>query len=468
MNSTDLPMFEAATPAIRIRGVHLDLKGLPPPFPRLLQWVELVAALKFNLILVEWEDTFPWKFDTRLRGETVYSEEEIARFAEACRKHKIEIVPLVQSLGHAENVLAKAGYESLREVAHRTDVFHPLHPGSADLIATMLEEVLELLPETRRFHLGCDEADTLGQHPASRACIETHGVAALYRQHLAPLIDYLEARQIRPLLWHDGMVHWPMEELVQLGRRVDLVVWGYTGDPADPATYHHRLPHAQQLQAAGCRLWAATAFKGASGANSDRPDTDRLQTATLGWIALAPRFCWEGVIATGWSRYASGRIQTEPFDAALDSLVNTAAILHDGAAPGLARCEAWLDAHGEGDLFRQRKAALERLTLHTRKAWDFLRHLEEQLALLAVEPGRAHSGIEEVLLDILATQLADQEKAAAEVEMLLEASVAKPWMAQYNRVRIAPIRAALERLRLSLTSFSKPGTSKAPAIAIQG
>src|SRR5690606_7931137 len=127
-----------------------------------------------------WEDMFPWQFDPRLRSESCYTEAEVREFAEVCRQHGIEIVPLVQSLGHAENVLSKSGYEDLREVGYRSDVFHPLHPESPKVIQKMVTEVLELLPETRWFHLGGDEAYTLGKHPASQTFIQEHGMAQLY------------------------------------------------------------------------------------------------------------------------------------------------------------------------------------------------------------------------------------------------------------------------------------------------
>ncbi|EIQ01874.1 hypothetical protein OpiT1DRAFT_00450 [Opitutaceae bacterium TAV1] len=106
----------------------------------------------------------------------------------------------------------------------------------------------------------------------------------------------------------------------------------------------------EKLHAAGCTLWAATAYKGADGPGANLPDTGRRQIATQAWVELTPRFALRGVFATGWSRYASGRIQVTPLDGALDSLVNTAVILHEGHPPagGIGDCMTWLDAAGAG------------------------------------------------------------------------------------------------------------------------
>lgn len=455
MTHQHVPIFKKASPTTPQRGVHLDLKGLPPPFPHLLEWVDLFARLRLNIILVEWEDTFPWDCDPRLRGRTYYTRAEIRRFAAACDAHGIEIIPLVQSLGHAENVLGKPGYELLRELPHRTDVFHPLHPDSSRIVCQMIEEVIAFLPNIKRFHLGGDEADTLGQNPASKAYAAEYGMPALYRQQLEPLIEMLESHSIRPILWHDELVDWPMEDLATFARRIDLMVWGYTGDPRDSATYHYRLPHAEKLHAAGYQLWAASAYKGANGAGSNRPIPSRLQMATQGWVDLHERFSWAGVIATGWSRYASGRIQTEPMDAALDSLVNTAVILHDGVPPedGLETCIAWLDTQAEGSGFRECKAAMEELTLRVDKAWEWIRHLEEQAALLEAEPGRAQSGIEEVLFNLLQTEVHALDGIALRVEKSLRGKVMEPWASQYHQVRRQPIKTAAARLQTLLNGI---------------
>ncbi len=459
--STCNSLFHNTPPVVPVRGVHLDLKGLPPPFSCLIEWVELFGALKFNAILVEWEDTFPWSCDESFRGRTVYTPQEIHAFSLTCERLGIEIIPLVQSLGHSENVLGKPKYVGLREVPERTDVFHPLNPLSSEIVRQMVDDVVALLPGIRRFHLGGDEAQTLGRHPASATHVEQHGKASLYLRQFDPLIAHLEALQIRPLFWHDEFTHWSSDELSQIAQRADLVVWGYSGDPCDPDTYHHRLPDIQKLRAAKCTLWAATAFKGADGPGSNLPVPMTRQVATIGWVQMQEAMEWEGIFATGWSRYTSGRIQTEPMEAALDSLVNTAAILHNGHLPqgGIATCEGWLDAYGKGDLFRSCKAAMSKLTHHANRAWDLIRFIEEQIANVEVEPGRIHSGIEEVLLDLLKEELASLDKAEKEGRAAFEGCVDDGWLDHYFQVRLRPIQLATTRQENRLRESGLIGTA---------
>ena len=81
-------LFRGRTPRIPGRGVHLDLKGMPPSFPRLLQIVDICADLRVNFLLVEFEDMFPWTKHI-LRSKNAYKPAEIERFRLRCRRHGI-------------------------------------------------------------------------------------------------------------------------------------------------------------------------------------------------------------------------------------------------------------------------------------------------------------------------------------------------------------------------------------------
>lgn len=199
------------SPAVSLRGVHLDLKGFPPELGRLIELLDVIAAARYNVLLVEWEDMFPWTVDIRFRGETAYSPEQVNRFHKEAFARGLEIIPLVQCLGHMETPLSVPGYESLREVSDRADVLNVLAPGAGDLIARMVDDVLTLCPDVRRFHLGGDEAWTFGTHPDTRAFAEQHGKDRLYLQHIEPVLDRLIAQNIRPMV----------EELAGITRRLN-------------------------------------------------------------------------------------------------------------------------------------------------------------------------------------------------------------------------------------------------------
>lgn len=441
---------QASCPAKR--GIHLDLKGLAPTFSRLLELVGLFEKLRFQCILVEWEDMFPWRCDKRLRNPNAYTEAQVVAFSKKCEACGLEIIPLVQSLGHAENVLRLPGNEALREVPGRTDVFHPLNPEASNMVKRMVEDVLNLIPSVDYFHLGGDEIFTLGQNPRTEDYLNKNGAAALYLLQLEPTLQLLETKSIRPMLWHDEIVQWENDQIRKISQRVDLVVWGYTGDPRIPETYHYRLPHVEKLSRLGSSLWGATAYKGADGPKANLTSARDREKATIGWANLAKDFDLKGVFATGWSRYASGRVQVTPIDSALDSLVNTAAILYAGQAleGGLDGSIAWLEAVGEGPIFHSLQGILSNITNLSERSWNWVRELEEQVANLALEPARSNSGIEEIIFELFIADIQSIKEAVKQLESTLQGYVMPSDIEYFCRSRILPIETAAESLRLRL------------------
>jgi hypothetical protein len=122
-------IFEEADAVVKHRGVHLDLKGLQPTANRLLALLELFAAARYTFVLVEWEDSFPWTVDERFRSPTAYSPDEITACVERARELGLELIPLVQCLGHMQTPLSVPGYEALREIPDKESDLNPLASG---------------------------------------------------------------------------------------------------------------------------------------------------------------------------------------------------------------------------------------------------------------------------------------------------------------------------------------------------
>jgi hexosaminidase len=458
--------LQQQNPVVQNRIVHIDLKGVPPTFPRLLELLTLFRHMRFTAVLMEWEDVFPWQFDTRLQAPHAYSVKEIHTLAQHCNELELELIPLVQTLGHSENVLRQEGYEALREVPTRTDVFHPLHPDAPGLVRQMVMDVFKLLPDIRYFHLGGDEVYTLGTHPESRSFVQNNGISALYLHQLNPVFQELEARDIRPILWHDEVASWTPEEIKPFAERADLMVWGYTGDPRDPETYHHRLPQVKKLASLGCRLWAATAYKGADGPWANLPDTPQRAKATRGWVELSKEYDFQGVVCTGWSRYASGRIQVTPIEGALDSLLFMAVLLVTGVpSDSMAECRQWLEGRPEAKGVSKIRSTLERFSQHVNASWNWVRQLEEQQAHLEFEPHRAGSGIEGMLIDLLEKELASAHQLGVELEHELTGLIPDTLGCYYRRSRLEPLQAAFQRLKQHVSTCQTSSTNHATSVA---
>lgn len=325
-------LLSRRSPAVPLRGVHLDLKGNPPTPRRLLGLLDLFAALRLNVVLAEWEDTFPWRYP-ELRSPTAYPPGLVRRFFARARELGIEVIPLVQCLGHAENVLSRKRFQALREIRDNVAEFCPSNPKSARLVIEMVDDVLDLAGgRIRWFHLGGDEAWHMGSCPRCRRVVSTRGKGELYLRHVGPILDHLGRFGLKPILWDDMMRHWPAASLRQLADRADLMAWSYSADPVRPKS-HFTEDHLRSFRRAGITVWAGSAYKGGDGADRDVPDLAARCRNNLAWIRLCRRHSLTGMVATAWSRYNTMHIQCETIESSLDALVLAAAIMWDGADP---------------------------------------------------------------------------------------------------------------------------------------
>jgi hypothetical protein len=357
-----------------------------------VELLDILAAARINCVLVEWEDQYPWSTYPEIRNETAYSEKTVRQFLARAKALKIEVIPLVQCYGHLENVLSKPRLIGLRELPDHPADLCPFHPDSQKLILGLIDDVLKTHEgRIRRFHLGGDEARTLGSCPKCKAFVEKYGKAALYLQHVAPFLKHLNQRGLRPILWDDMMREWPMDALRDLSADAELMCWSYGSDPFKWL----KKEFPGRFMKAGVTLWGASAFKGGDGPRLDVPNLANRMSNEVAWAKEAQRRKMAGVVATGWSRYSTFTVPCEGIEASLDSLVLAGAALWDGWLPKDAVAQARkLLCSG-----KMKKAAGERFlrcldASQKMEKWkaDFAARMEsyQAMAFIAGEPDRAN------------------------------------------------------------------------------
>ncbi len=448
-----------------IRALHLDLKGLPPTAARLAALPRLIAAAGYTAILVEWEDQFPWA-DARYRSETAYTPAEVADFHRAASAAGLEVIPLVQCLGHLETFLRPPGNAALRELEERVDVLNPLAPGAADLITGLVDEVLAATPGCRHLHLGGDEAWSFAANPATAAYAERHGRAALYLHHARPLCTRLAERGVRPLLWHDMMADWDDAGLAAIAPLADLCAWGYhrydrsrfpwlrattpaEDDAGGPLLYggpHPVGPHLlERFHRAGIRLWGAGCFRGGGSEpmHQDVVDTAERLGNARDWLELGRQVPLAGLIATGWARNTTDGPQKQPLDACLDTLV-AVGLAWSGGDPGQAATV--LAAAGEGERAATCRAQMARLYRHRSEAWANAIRLREMRACHASDPRRRSPLLAGQLLGYLRDHVLALLRLEPEILTGFAGLVPECWLRRYLAERLAPLREELHQL----------------------
>jgi hypothetical protein len=426
---------------IPVRAVHLDLKGVPPTPARLLKLPEIVAGLGFNALLVEWEDTFPWRVNAAIQNEAAYTLEEVAAFHAAAAEHGVQVIPLVQCLGHMEFALKLPEYAPLRETEGDINVLNPLADGARELISDLAKDVIAATPGLTHFHLGGDEAWSLGTNPDTKEWIETKGKGSLYLHHVEPILDELNAAGIRPMLWHDMMTDWDSDALKRLAEKADLVLWWYQKDPRVDGGDHINDPIITRFEEHGIQMWGGSAYKGADGPHVDLPDYTERELNAVAWYEIARDHKLQGVIATAWSRYSHCGTQCEPIDAALDSLANHGFIFTDGKVPAGGRddCLAALEQIGERELFDRCYAVTKELADFRTNTWGSIRDLLEIMHCHSSDHSRwvGSATYADKFAGTLTWQVDDLSKRMHET---FDSLIPAVWVDRYLAERLEPIR----------------------------
>lgn len=437
--------FLHSEPAIVFRGIHLDLKGLPPTRSRLLEILDLLSAARINCVLVEWEDTYPWKKYPELKNQTAYSIPMVEKFLKKAEKLGIEIIPLVQSFGHLENILSKKRFKKFREITNNVSDLCPLTNGSCEIILDMINDILLTHRNIRYFHIGGDEVWSLGSCEKCQNFIKKNGKAALYLYHIEPILEFLNSKGIRPIVWDDMMRKWNIYELKKIGKYTDLMCWSYARDPFIFITRQT----IEKFIKAGCTIWGASSFKGSDGPYVDIPDFQARITNMLEWVKYAKTMNLKGVVATGWSRYNTFSSPCESIETCLDTLVLSGKIAWDGQVPDNPSLWAknFLDYCQKNSIrtahFKACRSTSEQLQNWRNSAFSRLRHYLHQTHL-AGEPERLHVFRKKELKNSQIEALKRVKHFAKNWEKYHKNLVPQLWIKKYTLSRIEPVRKITE------------------------
>ncbi len=311
--------------------VHLDLKGLPPSPNRFIKLPEFFASLGINGILVEWEDTFPYKSVPEMKAKYTYSMKTIREFLRRSQRLGLTVIPLMQTFGHLESLLKLPKYAGLRENRNDPRDLCPLHPESLAIIRKMVEDILEAHQPfgLSHLHLGADEVWSLGSCRRCKKYIAENSRESLFFHHINPLIAQVKDSGVQPIIWHDMLREVTLSDMKKIAGTVDLMFWGY-GDNKEDLRRFIVPDNIKRCNSLGITCWAGGAYKGADGFFANLPNISRRAGNTLNWYELGKQYQFEGIALTAWSRYSTMSCCCEPLEGCWESLALCLRILERG------------------------------------------------------------------------------------------------------------------------------------------
>ncbi|KAH7731871.1 hexosaminidase [Aphelenchoides avenae] len=320
------------------RIVHLDLKGgayKPSFFPAIF---EFFSRMGITGILLEWEDMFPYtgKVSAAVNGYA-YTMDEVEEILKQAKSRNLDVIPLVQTIGHLEWVLKLEQFAHLREDPRFPQVICIGSAEAWDIVRDMVDQVAKVHQKygMNFFHMGADEVFNWG------TCNYT--VAEVQRQntkdrvllwHISRTASYVKnTYQVTVLAWHDMFAGRVMEDdlhAYDLTNVLEPVLWSYAED------LEQYLPFQTWMALKPFkRVWGSSAFKGADGPMRFNSNPIHYIRNHESWVTQMSRVYnefdyFQGLVFTGWSRYDHLAVLAELFPIGVPSLAMSVETIVEG------------------------------------------------------------------------------------------------------------------------------------------
>ncbi len=206
---------------------HIDMNMAQHSHEYLSHWLKCLAQRGYDTILWEVENSIAWETCPECASPDAFGKDEFRDILAESRALGLEPIPLLQTIAHGEYVLKHPAWEHLREIPDDIYQYCPTHPELMGFLHQWLGEYLELFGEVRQFHIGADEAWSLGSCPRCKAYCQSHSLSDLFIDHVNAVAEPLIRRGVTPILWADMVLH-RHEAIDKLSRDILLFDWVYS------------------------------------------------------------------------------------------------------------------------------------------------------------------------------------------------------------------------------------------------
>ena len=318
-------------PDVTTRGFHFEVRFGMPKFQRVLEIIDEAAKHKFNTILFEYEDKLPYQKHPDIKSKYALTTKQHKQLLCYAKERFIDVIPLVQTLGHLEFVLKHEKYYPLREMRleSRRDhsVFSPSPAGfrhhnvideicasnekAVELAEDILRENISMHPESRYIHIGCDEAWNLMTCPECVKKYKEYGANRLFLEHINRMAKIVTHAGKIPIIWDDMLRKFDDKDFSFLTKDIVIMCWVYF-----KGQFEEALPLVKKYIDKGFTVFGAPAAKcnERGGAQfQDLPNYDqRIENIDL-WGDIIKKTGISGIFTTVWSGATGTIAPPHPF-----------------------------------------------------------------------------------------------------------------------------------------------------------
>lgn len=192
------------SPLLTFRCVHLCI------FPEtkldfLKKCVRSCAIARYSHIILEFWGMLKFDCMKELSWPFAYSKEEIKEIVYEANTLGIEVIPMFNHLGHASACRELNGKHVVLDQNPRYEymfesygwIWNFKRDDVYELLSKVRDELIEVCGEGSYFHIGCDEAYSIGNN---------EGEAMKMAEFLNKVADELKGKERRAIMWHDMLL----------------------------------------------------------------------------------------------------------------------------------------------------------------------------------------------------------------------------------------------------------------------
>ena len=198
-------------PDILLRAIHYDTKHHQDKASYVKAFIKDLSHYKVNMLVWEWEDKFAYPSHPEIGAPGAFTMEEMQEFTRFARQYHIQIVPLVQGLGHVSFILKWPQHRHLREIDASNWEFCPLKDGTYYLLTDLWKDAMEATPGSSYIHIGSDETYELGACKECKAKSEELGKSGLFQLFINKSSEALTSSGRKVMTWEAPM-GWKVSE----------------------------------------------------------------------------------------------------------------------------------------------------------------------------------------------------------------------------------------------------------------
>ncbi len=330
-------------PDTKVRAAHYDTKHHQDTRAFVESFIQDLSKYKINMLIWEWEDKFAYPSHPEIGAPGAFTMKEMQEITRYAHQYHIQIVPLVQGLGHVSFILKWPQFANLRELPASNFEFCPLKEGAYQLLSDLWQDAVKATPGSKYIHIGSDETYELGACPECKLKQAEIGRSGLYHLFVGKSVDLLKNTGRQIMAWEAPM-GWAKGRL-QVYHQGQDAKEEKSGTPRQglvlTESYDYETPelkYARQAKALGHPVFAYDPNPGIeqlflpyffSKGDEGRMQKGSLENSYNFLQSTMGKAVFDGVIRTSWDDAGL------PMQAWMLSFATTAAFSWNAAAPGL-------------------------------------------------------------------------------------------------------------------------------------